>query len=148
MSSIGFYRFHKSVGRTPTAGAVSSDTVESPALPLDGFGARAAATICVEPLLASPARVRVRSDVGGAARIQVATDHPGAAPAALRALNDTFAFDEDAGADSLDVLANHTNAAGGTVAVIAAARLGTAVAQADGTTSSCACPSTVDITHQ
>jgi len=105
-------RFHKSVSQTLTAGAVFSDAVESPALSLDGFGAFAAGTICVEPLLASPTQIFVR-------------------------------------AHSLDVLASDTNAAGGTVAVIAAARLGTDVAQADRTipyTSSCARASTIHIT--
>jgi Bacterial Ig domain len=48
-------------------------------------------------------------------------------------LNDSFAFDEDTGAHILSVLANDTNAAGGTVAIVAAPRLGSATANPDGT---------------
>jgi len=120
---------------TLTVSAASSDTVNSPALSLDGFGALTAGTISVKPLVASPAKVRVRSAAGGFTDMMVSTNYSGAAPGALKALNDTFAFDEDTGAHILNVLANDTNAIGGTVAVIAAPRLGTAVAQADGTVS-------------
>jgi hypothetical protein len=65
----------------------------------------------------------------------VSTNYSGAAPGALHALNDAFTFAEDGGAQLLDVLANDTNAAGGTVAITAQPRLGTAVVNADGTVS-------------
>ncbi|MFL5442980.1 MAG: Ig-like domain-containing protein, partial [Myxococcales bacterium] len=119
--------------QTLTVSAASSDTVNSPALSLDGFGALTAGTISVNPLVASPANVRVRSAAGGFTDMMVSTNYSGAAPGALKALNDTFAFDEDTGAHILSVLANDTNAAGGTVAIVAAPRLGTATANADGT---------------
>jgi hypothetical protein len=113
--------------------ATSSDTVNPPALSLDGFGALTAGSIAVNPLIASPAKVRVRSDIGGFADLIVTTNYSGAAPGALRALNDAFTFAEDSGAQILGVLANDTNAAGGTVAVTAQPRLGTAIANPDGT---------------
>jgi len=102
MSSIGSYRFQKSASQTLTASAASSDTLTPPALALDGFGGLTAGTITVGPLVASSAKVRVRSDIGGAAGILVTTDRPGAAPRALPALNDTFSFDEDTGALRFD----------------------------------------------
>jgi len=119
--------------QTLSVSATSSDTVNPPALSLDGFGALTAGSITVNPLIASPAKVRVRSDIGGFADLIVTTNFSGAAPGALRALNDAFTFAEDAGAQILGVLANDTNAAGGTVAVTAQPRLGTAVANPDGT---------------
>jgi hypothetical protein len=65
--------------------------------------------------------------------LPVTTNYYGAAPGALRALNDSFTFPEDTGAHILNVLANDTSAAGGTVAVMSQPRLGTAVANSDGT---------------
>jgi hypothetical protein len=118
--------------QTMTVSATSSDTVNSPALSTEGYGPMTAGTISVPSLVAAPAKVRVRSAAGGFTDLMVSTNYSGAAPGALKALNDTFAFDEDTGAQILNVLANDTNAAGGTVAVVAAPRLGTAVANADG----------------
>jgi len=48
-------------------------------------------------------------------------------------LNDSFTFLEDAGPQVLNVLANDTSAAGGSVVVVAQPRLGTAIANVDGT---------------
>jgi VCBS repeat-containing protein len=49
------------------------------------------------------------------------------------AANDSYTFLEDAGAQVLDIVTNDTSAAGGTVTMTAAPRLGTAVVNADGT---------------
>jgi hypothetical protein len=119
--------------QTLSVSATSSDTVTPPTLSLDGFGPLTAGSITVNPLVASPAKVRVRSSIGGVTDLLVTTNFAAAAPNALAALNDSFAFDEDTGAQILNVLANDTNAAGGTVTIVAAPRLGTAVANADGT---------------
>jgi hypothetical protein len=119
--------------QTLTVNAASSDTVDPPALSLDGFGSLAAGQISVTPLVASPAKIRVRSIIGGMSELPVTTRYYGAAPGALRALNDSFTFPEDTGAHILNVLANDTSAAGGTVALTSQPRLGTAFVNADGT---------------
>jgi hypothetical protein len=118
---------------TLTVNATSSDTVSAPVLSVDGFGDLTAGALSYAPLMASPAKVRVRSTLGGFADLDVTTNFFGAAPGALRALNDSFTFAEDSGAQILNVLANDTSAAGGTVAIIAQPKLGTAVANLDGT---------------
>ena len=83
--------------------------------------------------MAPPASITVRSGLGGTATIDVKTNFFGAAPGALRALNDSYTFPENSPAQILNVLANDISAAGGTVAITAAPRLGTAVANLDGT---------------
>ncbi|MFL5399252.1 MAG: cadherin-like domain-containing protein [Myxococcales bacterium] len=113
---------------TLTVNATSSDTVSAPVLSVDGFGDLTLGALSYAPLMASPAKVRVRSTLGGFADLDVTTNFFGAAPGALRALNDAFTFAEDSGAQILNVLANDTSAAGGTVVVIAQPKLGTAIA--------------------
>ncbi|MFL5441127.1 MAG: Ig-like domain-containing protein [Myxococcales bacterium] len=115
-----------------TVNATSSDAVTPPALAVDGFGAMTGGVLSYSPLMASPAKITVRSALGATATIDVATSFFGAAPGALRALNDSFTFAEDSGAQTLDVLANDTSAAGGTIAIVAGARLGTALANLAG----------------
>src|SRR4051812_482878 len=118
---------------TLTVNATSSDSVGAPQLSVDGFGPLTAGVLSYAPLMASPAKIVVRSTLGGVAEIDVSTNFFGAAPGALRALNDAYTFPEDAGPQILNVLANDISAAGGTVALVAAPRLGTAVVNADGT---------------
>ncbi|MFL5431751.1 MAG: cadherin-like domain-containing protein [Myxococcales bacterium] len=115
-----------------TVNATSSDAVTPPALAVDGFGAMTGGVLSYSPLMASPAKITVRSALGATATIDVTTSFFGAAPGALRALNDSFTFAEDSGAQTLDVLANDTSAAGGTIAIVAGARLGTALANLAG----------------
>jgi hypothetical protein len=116
--------------QTLTVNAASSDAVNAPGLSLDGFGNLTAGQISVFPQVASPAKIRVRSTIGGMSELPVTINYSGAAPGALRALNDSFTFPEDSGAQRLNVLANDTSAAGGTVAVMSQPRLGTAVVNA------------------
>src|SRR4051812_2063450 len=117
-----------------TVNAISSDSVTPPALAVDGFGAMTGGVLSYTPLMASPAKITVRSGLGGTATIDVTTSFFGAAPGALRALNDSYTFAEDSGAQTLNVLANDTSAAGGTIAIVAPARLGTAVVAAGAVT--------------
>src|SRR3954466_11096363 len=117
-----------------TVNATSSDAVTPPALSVDGFGPMTAGVLSYTPLMASPAKITVRSGLGGTATIDVTTSFFGAAPGALRALNDSYTFAEDSGAQTLNVLANDTSAAGGTIAIVAPARLGTAVVAAGAVT--------------
>jgi hypothetical protein len=65
--------------------------------------------------------------------LDLGTNFFGAAPGALRAVNDAFTFAEDSGAHVLNVLANDVSAAGGNVTVVSAPRLGSAVANLNGT---------------
>jgi hypothetical protein len=126
--------------RTLTVAATSSDTLSVPlptlSLPLL-IGATPApgsadlvspAAWTVTPLAAPPAKVRVLSNFGGSEELKVTTGFGVGAPAggAPVAVNDAFTFVEDSGAHVLDVLTNDTNAAGGTVALVALPRLGTA----------------------
>jgi hypothetical protein len=67
------------------------------------------------------------------ADLDVTTNYMGAAPAALRAINDSYTFAENSPAQILNVLANDVSAAGGTVTIVQQGRLGTAVANVDGT---------------
>ncbi|MFL5415800.1 MAG: Ig-like domain-containing protein [Myxococcales bacterium] len=116
-----------------TVNAVSSDAVNPVTLSVDGFGDMTAGALSFAPLMAPPAKITVRSSLGGSAIIDTTTNFFGAAPGALRALNDSFTFLEDAGPQILDVLTNDVSAAGGAVVVVAQPRLGTAIANADGT---------------
>jgi hypothetical protein len=100
---------------------------------VDGFGDMTAGVLSFSPLMAAPAKITVRSSLGGTAIIDTTTNFFGAAPGALRALNDTFTFLEDSGPQILNVLANDVSAAGGSVVVVAQPRLGTAIANVDGT---------------
>src|SRR4051812_579773 len=118
---------------TLTINAASSDSVSSPALSVDGFGPMTAGVLSYNPLMAPPARISVRSARGGVAVVDVRTNFFGAAPGALRAVNDAFTFAEDSGAHVLTVLANDSSAAGGKVTVVSQPRLGTAIANLNGT---------------
>jgi hypothetical protein len=92
-----------------------------------------AGVLSYSPLMAAPAKITVRSSLGGVAVIDTTTNFFGAAPGALRALNDAFTFPENSPAQTLNVLANDISAAGGTVAITSQPTLGTAVANLDGT---------------
>ncbi|MFL5248191.1 MAG: Ig-like domain-containing protein [Myxococcales bacterium] len=116
-----------------TINATSSDSVTPPSLAVDGFGLMTGGVLSYSPLMAAPARITVRSSLGAVATIDTTTSFFGAAPGALRAINDSFTFAEDAGPQILNVLANDPSSAGGTVTLAAQPRLGTAVVNADGT---------------
>jgi len=118
---------------TLTVNAVSSDAVGLPALSVDGFGSMTAGALTYKPLMAPPAKITVRSARGGVAVLDLGTNFFGAAPGALRAVNDAFTFAEDSGAHVLNVLANDVSAAGGKVTVVSAPRLGSAAANLNGT---------------
>jgi hypothetical protein len=118
---------------TLTVNAVSSDAVGLPALSVDGFGSMTAGALTYKPLMAPPAKITVRSARGGVAVLDLGTNFFGAAPGALRAINDAFTFAEDSGAHVLNVLANDVSAAGGKVTVVSAPRLGSAAANLNGT---------------
>jgi hypothetical protein len=110
--------------------ATSSDTLLPPTLTLGGFtpGDLAAGAILVTPLAAPPAKVRVISSSGGANDFQVATTFgTGVPPTGPVAVNDSLTIAEDSPAQTIAVLTNDTNAAGGTVALTSTPGLGTAV---------------------
>jgi hypothetical protein len=116
-----------------TVNATSSDSVTPPALSVDGFGPLTNGVLSYTPLMAPPAKITVRSSLGAVAQLDASTNFFGAAPGTQRALNDSYTFPEDAGPQTLDVLANDVSAAGGTVAIVAQGRFGTATANLDGT---------------
>jgi hypothetical protein len=122
--------------RTLTVSATSSDTVAPPTLTVDGFGqALASGQAVISALAAPPSKVRVVSSAGGATELDVTPAQATVAPppaGAIVAANDSFTFPEDTPA-SLDLLANDTGAAGGTVTIVSAPKLGTATVNADGT---------------
>jgi hypothetical protein len=113
--------------------ATSSDVNVLPTLTLAGFGELSGGQILVAPLAAPPAKVRVVSSRGGSSELQVTTGVAVAAPPeALVAVNDSATLNEDSGPQAIDVLANDSGAAGGTVSLVAAPRLGTASVDPDG----------------
>lgn len=135
---IGLADYDPSTG-TLTVAASSSDTAVPPVLTLaygtfrgDFVGGQ----ISVPSMIAPPARVRVLSSAQGADSAQVRTGVSAGAPApggSPVAANDAFTVVEDGGAYSLGVLDNDSNAAGGTVSLTSLPRLGSAVANPDGT---------------
>lgn len=124
---------------TLSVAASSSDTVVPPTLSLaygDFRGDLTNGQIVVSGLIAPPNAVQVLSSAFGSSTTPVITAFGTGAPAPVGvpiAANDTFTFDEDSGVQLLAVLANDTNAAGGTVALTSAPRLGAATANPDGT---------------
>lgn len=116
--------------------ATSSDETLPPTLTLGGFGDLTAGAILVTPLTAPPAKVRVLSSSGGTNEYQVKTGFGTALPpSGPVAVNDAVTLPEDSPAQIINVLANDTNAAAGTVTLGALPRLGTAVRNADNTVS-------------
>ncbi|MFL5291263.1 MAG: cadherin-like domain-containing protein [Myxococcales bacterium] len=122
--------------RTLTVSATSSDTVALPTLTVDGFGQTLAGGQVVIPALAAPpSKVRVVSSAGGATELEVTPAEAIVAPppaGAIVAANDSFTFPEDTPV-TIDLLANDTGAAAGTVTIVSAPKLGTATVNADGT---------------
>jgi hypothetical protein len=124
---------------TLTVAASSSDVTAPPTLTLAYAGFRADLVngqVVVPGVLAPPSEVQVLSSYLGVNRYQVSTGFSAGAPSPAGvpvAVNDTFTFLEDSGPQSLAILANDSNAAGGTVALVAAPRLGAASVNADGT---------------
>ena len=136
--SIGQAVFDPAMG-TLSVTAESSDRIAPPVLSLvfSGFqGDLANGQILVENLVAPPASVRVNSSALGSDIHAVATADLGSVvdpPTVPVALNDSYGMLEDSGPQTLGVLANDSDATGGTVTLIGAPRLGTAVVNpADG----------------
>jgi hypothetical protein len=123
---------------TLTVWATSSDTANPPRLQLSigtSLADLTSGSVVVSGLIAPPSSVRVVSEEFGIGQAEVVAGLAGSAPAPTGipvAVNDAFSFDEDSGVQNLLVLANDQNAAGGTVAISAAPRLGTATVQLDG----------------
>lgn len=119
-----------------TVSAASSDKWASPLLHA-GFpgyyGEMAGGQLNLSNLIGPPSSVRVFSDGGGTAaqsvRSLLATTPPVGLPIAS---NDVFAFPEDSPTQNLVILGNDSNVAGGTVAITAMPRLGTALLMPDG----------------
>lgn len=122
-----------------TVAASSSDTLVPPTLSLaygtfrgDLTGGQITLPVVVVP----PASVQVQSSAKGFRNQKVSVGATGVAPPpAVRpvAVNDSASFLEDAGPQQLAVLANDTDAIGGTVTITAAPVLGTTIVNADGT---------------
>ena len=126
---------------TLTVAASSSDALVPPTLTLAYglfLGDLTNGQIVVPGMISPPANVFVQSGALGSTKYQVSTGFAGGTPVPTGipvAANDSYTFLEDSGQQILAVLANDTNAAGGTVTLTSAPRLGTAVANADGTVS-------------
>ena len=122
-----------------TVVASSSDETVPPALRLayPGYSAAlAGGQIVVPNVNTPPSKVFVLSAASGSSEFQVSTAALGAAPPeAPVATADAYTFAEDSGAQSLAVLANDLNAAGGTVSLTSAPSFGTAVVNPDATVS-------------
>jgi hypothetical protein len=120
-----------------TVAAASSDTVLAPTLNV-AYGTTladlAAGQIVVPGLIAPPSDLLVQSSGLGSTKYQVSTGFVGATLLPVAA-NDTFTMLMNAGPQTLAVLANDSNVAGGTVALTSLPTKGTAVANADGTVS-------------
>lgn len=129
--------FDRAAG-TLTVNAESTDRVSRPTLTLT-YGSfsgdlNAAGTITVPNLLSPPSSVRVRSSAFGTDGQNVRTAMAASAPAGLPvAVNDTFTVLGDSPLTNFNVLANDTAVTGGTVALTALPRLGTAAVNPDGT---------------
>jgi hypothetical protein len=130
--------FYDPLVGTLTVGATSSDTILAPTLTLaySTFqGDLAAGRIVVPGMFAPPSSVQVQSSNLGVTQYQVSTGFAAGAVASLPlAANDVFAaFPMNSGPQVLAVLANDSNAAGGTVTLTSLPTLGTAVVNANGT---------------
>jgi hypothetical protein len=128
---------------TLTVGAASSDTALPPSLNLayESFlgdllpqGGLAAGQIVVPGMLAPPSSVFVQSSALGITKYQTSTGFVAAPPAALPvAANDAYTFPMNSAPQTLNILANDSNVAGGTVALTSLPTFGTAVVNLDGT---------------
>ncbi|MBE0624568.1 MAG: cadherin-like domain-containing protein [Burkholderiales bacterium] len=131
--------FYDPSAGTLTVGATSSDAVLVPTLTMAyaGYAGDMVGGAITQPgLLAPPANVTVLSSALGSARYNVSTGFKAAAPAPLpAAVNDSFTMLMNSATQILDVLANDSNVAGGTVSLTANSALGTAVLNADNTIS-------------
>lgn len=119
-----------------TVSATSSDMLAPPLLSAafgGYYGAMAGGQLSLSSLMGPPSAVRVFSAGGGTAahtvRSLLATTPPAGLPIAT---NDAFAFLEDSPTQNLVVLGNDSNVTGGSVAITALPRLGTAVLKPDG----------------
>ncbi|MBI4291520.1 MAG: cadherin-like domain-containing protein [Betaproteobacteria bacterium] len=126
---------------TLSVAASSSDATVPPTLSV-AFGTYAGDLVSgklVVPVgFAPPDSIRVLSSGFGVneARVTIGAGTGAPAPVGLPvALNDTFSFPEDSGAQILAVLSNDTNVAGGTLTLTSLPRFGSAVVNADGTVS-------------
>ncbi|MFL5398030.1 MAG: Ig-like domain-containing protein [Myxococcales bacterium] len=124
---------------TLSVNATSSDTIVPPILTVQADeidASLAAGQVAIPLLLAPPAKVRVVSSYGGSAELLVTTAPIGVAPpTGPAAVNDSFIILEDAAATAFAVLANDTNATGGTVTLLTQPRLGSAIVNLDGSVS-------------
>ena len=127
--------YDRSTG-TLTVAASSSDVAVPPTLTLaygTFLGDLVNGQITVPSLIAPPGKVRVLSSALGEREYQVSTSFAtGAPPSIPVATNDSFTFLEDSGAQSLVVLTNDSNTAGGTVTLTSLPRLGSAVVNPGG----------------
>jgi hypothetical protein len=124
--------------------ASSADQVVQQSLTVPGFGAIGSnGQLVVNPLLAPPATVTVRSTGSGSNTMQVSTGSVSGGTGSLPvAANDTATVFEDCSPTSsstacttpvtISVLANDTGVTGGTVTVASAPVLGTVTVNADG----------------
>ena len=131
--------FYDPSAGTMTVGATSSDTVLAPTLTVVYAGHQmdmVGGVHVMGGLLAPPAKVAVLSSALGDTRYQVSTGFVAAAPAPLpAAVNDSFTMPMNSATQILDVMANDSNVAGGTVSMTSNSALGTAVLNADNTVS-------------
>lgn len=131
-------------GGSLTVTARSSDTVlGGPQLTLDGYGSLTNGICVISPLSSIPAKISVSSFMGGSAQLDVQTDlglpmDPTAPPPLAlppMANDDSMVLLEDHTAPSINVLANDSLNAPGTVKVqiIGAPTIGSATVNPDGT---------------
>jgi hypothetical protein len=130
--------FYDPTAATLSVGGTSSDTalpVPTLTVAYAGFqGNLVAGQIAVPGMIAPPSNLFMQSSGLGSTRYQVSTGFVGAATIAVPiALNDTFVFPMNSGANVLAVLANDSNAIGGTVTLTSVPAFGTAVVNLDGT---------------
>jgi len=127
--------YDRSTG-TLTVAASSSDVAVPPSLTLaygTFLGDLVNGQISVPNLIAPPGKVRVLSSALGEREYQVSTSFStGAPPSIPVATNDSFTFPEDSGPQSLIMLANDSNTAGGIVTLTSLPRLGSAVVNPGG----------------
>jgi hypothetical protein len=131
--------FNPAAGGSLSVRAISRDEVGAPTLTVAGFGTINPATgqLLFTPLAAPPDKVIVQSSKGGSNEWQVSTGvgPTGPPPGVPFAVDDAVTVAEDSGTTPIDVLANDTvdggpilpPGPGGTIAVVAAPQLGSAV---------------------
>jgi Bacterial Ig domain len=127
--------YDRSTG-TLTVAASSSDVTAPPTLTLaygTFLGDLVNGQISVPNLIAPPGKIRVLSSALGASEYQVRTNFSvGTPPNIPVSANDSFTFIEDSGPQSLVLLANDSNIAGGIVTLTSLPRLGSAVVNPGG----------------